>query len=219
MNASTATAIILSLALLVGAFIAWLVLRDSCEQDKIVCDCAVVLGAKKVGGVKVETGKDGKANVDVGAVLESSTNVAAVQVEAWTNCLEQRGKAHRIVNGVSLPAEPIGQVANRWKREQGLQIDLGSTSNKILQNLKIGPTAGPKSSVIQSWCTGEAGSCITCEPTNWQDAGVQVSVRLKANAPVEKTVMSENWSPLASEPWQIVDEQGTRYFYRCDSSE
>jgi hypothetical protein len=124
-------------------------------------------------------------------------------------------------NGVRIRLEPVGQLANRWRREPGLQLRLmPGSNNEGLNNIRIGPAAGQKEDIVRAWCSQEeAGDCISCEPAQPTADTVEVLVRLRDNAPLEKRQLDGVWPVpqpgVQSEPWQIVNAKGERFYYEC----
>src|SRR5262249_9757741 len=87
-------------------------------------------------------------------------------------------------------------------------------------NVGIGPAVGPKESVIADWCSPQkAGACVTCEPELPTADTVEVLVRLRDGAPVTKRQLDGTWPipppGVRSDPWQLVNEKGERFYYEC----
>jgi hypothetical protein len=173
-------------------------------------------------GIKIERLSDGRANVDLSGQRGVEGGATPKQIEEYVKCIEAVTKAKvRVENGVRLPLEPVGQVANRWRREPGLKLRLMPGSNdEVLNNLRIGPATGLKEDIVRAWCgQEEAGACVTCEPDQPTADTVEVVVWLRDNAPVEKRQLDGVWlvplSGAQSEPWQIVNAKGERFYYEC----
>lgn len=185
--------------------------------------CLEALPRDQSVGIKVETLKGGLFNLDLKGQRGSKTGASPEQLEFLVKCIEaaKAGNIVSISDGVRLPLEPVGQVANRWQRESGVKLRLMPGGNDdILNNLRIGPATGLKENVIGHWCSNaQAGNCVTCEPNDPKADTTEVLVRLRANPPAEKQQLSSGWAvPTAkapSEPWQLVDNKGTRHYYEC----
>jgi hypothetical protein len=207
-------AIYLGLAILVG-FIAWLLFRPG--HDDV---CLKLLPQKSHVGFSI----DGKTiSVNIGG-LQESTGANPEQIAGFVDCLKRKPDTNLVVsNGVIIPREPIGQLSNSWKSDQGLQVALepppnSPEENKVLQNLAIGPSAGTKTAVINQWCSVQARACVTCEPPQLTAASSQVIVRLKSQPPVDRRQMEGTYPPSPGnphQPWEDVDDKGQRFYYEC----
>jgi len=124
---------------------------------------------------------------------------------------------------VSLSPQPVGQVADLWKADSRLRLRLmPGIRDDVLNNLRIGPDAGPKEIVIRDWCSAKyAGRCVTCDPSEPTSDTFEVLVRLKKAARVEKSKMDGRWPVpqpgIKLEPWQLVNSRGDRFYYECKS--
>lgn len=60
---------------------------------------------------------------------------------------------------------------------------------------------------------------MICDPLEPKADTVEVLVRLRDNAPVERRKLDGTWAtpgPNAKpEPWQIVNQSGERFYYEC----
>lgn len=119
--------------------------------------------------------------------------------------------------------EPIGQLANRWRKEPGLQVKLVTPDTQsilILNNLKIGPTnkAQTKSELLDAWCSANA-ACVSCQPAQVSEEATEVEVGLRPQAPTEELVYQElAGAPKADgsyEAWQYVKDDRKRYYFSC----
>jgi hypothetical protein len=180
--------------------------------------CAQALPQDQRIGLKIEPRGNNGISIDLGG--SKQTGATPEQIEQIVKCYELTKKTVIIENGVRIPLEPLGQVANRWQREAGLKLVLmPGENNEVLNNLRIGPATGHKEDVVRMWCDKEhAGSCVSCEPDQPSDDS-QVLVRLRKDAPIEKTRLPGTWpapqTGIETEPWQLVNKQGERFYYEC----
>lgn len=210
---------LLILAGLVGAYLIREVFREPDNLEKL---CLEVLPQNKRVGIKMAFLSNGQVKIDLSGERGVQAGATPEQIEAFVKCIEATTKAKvTIENGIRLPLEPLGQVANRWRRESGLQLRLmPGSNNEALNNIRIGPATGRKEDVVRAWCSQvEAGACVSCEPDQPTGDTVEVLVRLRDNAPLEKRQLDGVWPvPQAggqSEPWQIVNARGERFYYEC----
>jgi hypothetical protein len=179
-----------------------------------------VLPQDKRVGMKFESRSDG-TTVDLSGQRGVQTGATPEQIEAFVKCLEATMKTKvTIENGVRLPLEPVGQVANRWSRESGLKLRLMPGRNDgALNNIRIGPATGLKEDVVRAWCSQQAGASVSCEPSQPTTDTVEVLVRLRENPPLEKRQLDGVWPVpgpgVHSEPWQIGNAKGERFYYEC----
>lgn len=201
---------------------------DPCEGAKEACICVALLPEDRQGGFNFKGDKEGAIEVNVTGERHKPTDASPEQIAAFVTCVENRGRKIKIENGVRLPLEPVGQVANRWNREQGLHIRLlPSDPPEILPNLAIGPVVDTKVNVLLDWCGPEqAGACVTCKPPDFDESFTEVVVELRTDAKVTRKQMDGTWpvatldpetnQPTATaEPWQLVDASGRRFYYEC----
>jgi hypothetical protein len=212
---------VIAFLIFAGFAIVWFFPRLRPPENEVLALCSGVLPHNENLGLKFGS-KDNQIDIDIGAVRSVDSTATAAHLDAFIKCLEAAGKEVKVVNGVTLPIEPIGQVANRWEHENGLKIALLPGINpEIINNLRIGPAAGTKFEVMRAWCSpAQAGNCVICEPNDLQDSTPQVIVRLRAdNSPVDKVQMPGTWQApqqgIPNAAWQIVDAQGRRFFYEC----
>ena len=184
--------------------------------------CVEVLPQNKRVGMKFSRTREGQIEMDLLGERGVQSGATPQQIDAFVRCIEAtKGEEVVIKNGVRLPLEPVGQVANRWAREPGLHLALmPGSNNKALNNLAIGPAVGPKENVIRAWCSlQQAGPCVSCEPDQPTADTVEVLIRLRDHAPVEVKRFPGSWPVpqpgLPSEPWQLVNEKGERFYYEC----
>lgn len=207
--------VVLILAAL-GGYVVYNVFRDR-PVDNL---CTEVLPHDQRVGLKMDTTGDKTIKVDFGGQRSSPSGASPQQIELFIRCLETTRKVV-VENGVRLPLEPVGQLANRWQREQGLKIRLMSGKNdEALNNLGFGPAAGVKEGVVRDWCSPQkAGACVVCDPAQPGAQDVEVVVRLRDKAPVVKARYGDKWPvpPPGTklEPWQLVDRNGERFYYEC----
>jgi hypothetical protein len=195
----------------------WLVPRPLPEV--VICE-KIVPGSTSVG-LKLGRAKDGGTDVGFDGSV-TKTEAKGETLHAFLECLGKQNpqKQVNLIGGVDLPKlEPIGEVADHWKEDADLTVSLmPGADNAVLNNLRIGPAAGTKADVVGAWCSG-ASACVKCTPSNPNGQTHNVEVELLPNAPVEKKLMPGKWPlPPAGgmlKPWQLVDQNGDRSFYRC----
>jgi hypothetical protein len=210
-------AIVGCLSILVGV-LAWFVFKPV-SPDEV---CLSVLPRKSNVGFVV----DGKlVSVNIGA-LQESTGANSDQTRGFIECLG-RSSQDRVIktsNGVIVPRQPIGQLSDAWKGEQGgLVLTLEPKpndveSNTVLQNIGIGPRVGTKASVVKEWCNKQAQACVACDPTEVSESSNQVIIRLKDHPPVTRRQMDGVYPPApqnSHRPWEDVNERGERFYYEC----
>ena len=182
--------------------------------------CAEVLPRDQRAGVKLGVLSDGAISIDMSGQRGVQGGASPQQIEGFIKCLEATRKVV-VDSGVRLPLEPVGQVADRWMREPGPKLRLLPGHNdSALNNLRIGPAAGPKEAVLREWCSQkQAGACVVCDPPEPKVDTVEVLVRLRDKAPVERRRLDGTWpipAPNAKPaPWQIVNQKGERFYYEC----
>jgi hypothetical protein len=93
-------------------------------------------------------------------------------------------------------------------------------NDEALNNIRIGPATGLREDVVRDWCSQEgAGACVSCEPDQPTGDTVEVLVRLRDNAQLEKRQIDGVWPVpqlgVQSEPWQILNAKGDRFYYEC----
>jgi hypothetical protein len=182
--------------------------------------CAEVLPRDQRAGLKLGVLSDGAISIDMSGQRGAKGGASSQQIEGFIKCLEATRKVV-IDNGVRLPLEPVGQVAHRWMREAGPKLRLlPGHDDSALNNLRIGPAAGTKEAVIADWCSQrQAGACVVCDPVDPKADTVEVLVRLRDKAPIEKRKLDGTWPvPPANaqpQPWQIVNKTGERFYYEC----
>lgn len=208
--------------LILGLLGAYLIYQVFHEPDSPVKSCLEVLPQNKRVGIKIELVRENQVKIDLSGQRGVKAGATPEQIEAFVKCIETTTKKNVMVeNGVRLPLEPVGQVANRWRREAGLKLRLMPGSNdEVLNNLRIGPATGLKENIVRTWCSQEkTGACVTCEPDHPTADTVEVLVRLRDNAPVEKRQLDGVWPVpqpgVPSDPWQIVNAKGERFYYEC----
>lgn len=213
---------VLIVGLLIFAVLAAYVVYQVFREPDFSKLCLEVLPQDKRVGIKIEKSSGGELKIDLAGQRVVQTGATPEQIEAFVKCIEATIQAKvKIENGVRLPLEPMGQVANRWRREPGLQLRLmPGRYDEILNNIRVGPATGLKEDVIRAWCSQErAGACVSCEPDQPTADTVEVLVWLRDNAPVEKRQLDGVWPVpqpgVQSDPWQIVNAKGERFYYEC----
>jgi hypothetical protein len=227
-------AVVVVLGLAVIAAFMWVSFRLFPEppkppQDPEILACLAIVPQTAKLGIDFKSTGTNEIVLTPSASRESAVGIDPKVAELVVKCLQDRGRSIKFDDVVRLPLEPVGQTANRWKRESGgpaLRLVAGANDPPdVLYNLQIGPAVGQKAQVIRSWCgAGEAGACVTCSPAEFQDNIPEVVVRLRESPPVVREQLEGNWAvpaldqagkPTGLEPWQLVDAQGKRSFFAC----
>lgn len=161
--------------------------------------------------------------LEVGGGRSTDTKDAEI-VQALSDCVRERVGLTPVVRWlVSISAEPLGQLANRWRSEPGLQVKLVTpdpASALKLNNLKIGPTEKSltKTQLMEAWCVANA-ACVRCRPPRLADESSEVQIDLVPQPPVDEAVFQEVAGAPKSdgtyEPWQHVKEDRKLYFFVC----
>jgi hypothetical protein len=216
--ATTAVLCGLAVFLVIALYLTKNIFKD---PDNLPMICAQMLPQNQRVGMSFEPVGKGLLKIHFDGQRGVATGATPEQMEKVVSCIERVQGRVVIDNGVRLPLEPVGQVANRWGRESGLHLRLLPGSNdEALDNLRIGPAVGLKETVITDWCSPQqAGSCVTCEPSNPTKETNEVLVRLREGAPADKRQL-DGLSPIpppgvTPEPWQIVNQKGQRFYYEC----
>src|SRR5437899_2873699 len=103
-----------------GGFLIYEVFRDP-DISKV---CLEVLPQDKRVGIRIEQLRKDQLKIDLSGQRGVQAGATPQQIDAFVRCLEVTGKKVTIENGVRIPLEPVGQLANRWRRELGLQLRL-----------------------------------------------------------------------------------------------
>jgi len=227
------TAIVLVVVVLAALYAVWIfvVTPPKPTPDPIIANCAAVLPQNARLGTKVAIDKDNNATLDFGGESAQSVGASPEAIAAFIACIEKAIKGKVLVkDGVRLPLEPIGQVADRWKAGEGVKLRLSSGGNsEVLQNLRIGPAIGlSREDVIREWCMqNQQAGCIRCDPSAVPDGIPEVLIGLMPNAPVKKIAMDgDPWPKNVTDPqtgkpvndfksFELIDENGVRYYYEC----
>src|SRR5947208_7570015 len=110
----------------VAAYLISFVFRDA---DPLANVCLEVLPKNQRVGMKFEKQPD-VIKIDLSGQRGVETGATPEQMEGFVKCLEVASRAKVTVeDGVRLSLEPVGQVANRWKRESGIHLRLLPGSN------------------------------------------------------------------------------------------
>ena len=212
---------------LIGAYIVYT--NRPPPTDPKFAACYAVVPVDRQAGFKFAVDSTGKGTVSLDDHYSAAKQPNSGQLDAFISCLDKIiGADNLALDGiVRNPAEPIGQVANRWAREAGLKLAILPTADRSVNLLKIGPFTGRKSDLIKLWCK-ENSRCVSCDPTAPDSGTTQVTVELKPEAPLRRvempSVSGAPWPIPAvdpttglpqQEPWQDVDTTGRRYFLQC----
>jgi hypothetical protein len=226
------TVVILGLGLLVvvafGLFVYFVIRQPPFSEQYAIC--YALLPSDREAGLSGSIDPVEGVTIDLRGEVGQPNVPTQQQVDAFQACVERLtpGVPVRISNLVSLPAEPIGQVANRWARETGgLQLALPSGNNRELSLVRIGPDRGTKAEVIGEWCA-EVSACVECDPPTPTADTLQVILALQPDAPLIRKEMpgsGDRWPvpPIGAdgkpvqEAWQDVDASGVRWFLECQS--
>lgn len=173
---------------------------------------------------ELEFGKDDKGTpiIKVGNSRQADTKDVEV-IRALTACVQEKSGKEPEVRLTVIEGEPLGQLTNRWSVEDGVKPKLMPSNNMtatlILNNLKIGPSAGavPKHELLQEWCEANS-TCVACQPAKIEATAAQVEISLRASAPTQKVLYQETAGAAKAdgtyEPWQLVQNR-KRYYYLC----
>lgn len=216
--------VVVVVGLFVIAFIAWLIFRPPADAYGL---CAKLIPGDNKIGLVIKVPEKGPPHIDFGA----GTNVDPKVVEAIdkiTACVRDANPAKLVpLQGrlTTTEREPLGQLADRWRREDGIKVRLAiptdkSETAKTLNNLSIGPSNGEvtKVALIADWCRANS-ACVTCEPRELVPTAGEVVVRLTDSASVNEDVyQAVAGAPKADgtyEPWELVDDTRRRLIYTC----
>ena len=197
---------------------------DLCDNEYGIC-CAPLPQERKTG-VELKLNKTGGIDVGLRHDAGQGNTPTEAQLRTFLHCVttvsNEMGRRVSLTNIVRLPEEPIGQVRNRWAREQDRpQLAWTPSDSPRLSLLRIGEEIGTKADIIRRWCK-ENASCVKCEPSEPNEQTSAVTVTLKPNAQLERKEMrstaGERWPvppPGTAKPWQDIDDNGIRYFLVC----
>ena len=216
--------------MLLGAFIAILIFNPSMlllksdmidRKVEIARICLQVLQSKQTLGLKYSINSEtGKIDFDLGGLRESSGSESIEIIDRVLGCVEKAYSKEGLKNTLVVKRPlPLGLISQQWTKSLP-SIYLERPSNEedeiILNNIRVGPINGDKRDILSNWCKN-LSSCITCDPNpngNEFNNVLSVSFSLNQDAPLVKEKMWGNWlNP--QDPWELVDNTGTRYLYRC----
>lgn len=226
-------AVILVCSVVVGAIYIIIFLRSPYPYDEDYAVCYALLPEKRKAGISVKGNKKGHIEIALKGEVDQTNTPSESHLKLFLECViriaKQKGKKIKLVNIVRLPQEPLGQVRNRWSREKDIPKLAWTRSNDRLNLIRIGDAVGTKAGVIRRWCN-ENASCVQCEPEKPNENTETVTISLKPNAQLERQEMpsttGDPWpvppkghdgKPIA-EPWQDIDDNGTRYFLVCKAT-
>lgn len=209
------------------ALIAFVVWRFTKEPDDMLSFCGRLIPGEKASSFKIEKSSDGVPIISASASSAQDTKDALV-LEKLISCPKIAEPV--VVQDISAPAEPLGQIANRWNRDGpiAIRLDLSNSSRALqLNNLRMSQkyvfgveksgAAKAHATILSSWCA-ENSRCLVCQPTNPKAGDSEIVLRLKADAPLLEAVYPGGpWTPKddgSYEPWQYV-KAGTRYVFVC----
>ena len=210
----------LALVLLLMGFLVW---RLTAPPTDVWSYCARLVPGSERLEISFVPSENSAPTLKVGAGRVTDTKDVEV-IKTLSDCIRERsGREPAIQWLVSISAEPLGQLANRWRSEPGLQVKLvtpDARSALILNNLKIGPTnkALTKSQLLDAWCSANA-ACVTCQPAQISEEAAEAEVGLRPKAPTEELVYQELAGAPKSdgtyEAWQYVKHDRKRYYFSC----
>lgn len=232
MSYSNRTITIGVVGVLAALFVYWLIpMSEPCPNGYEVC-CRILPESRRAG-IQFTSGGDGLGELGVNGGVDRSERPTKDQLDAYLKCVlplaKEKGDKIKLTNIVRIPQEPIGQVRDRWAREKdGPKLQWARSDDPELSLLRIGDDVGIKADVIRDWCL-ENSLCIGCEPADLNPDTTFVTVSLKPGAKdklVRKEMPSQTGAPWAvppkgpdgksmADPWQDIDDNGTRYYREC----
>ena len=193
-----------------------------CETDPAICPCLELLPSNKDFGVSYGINSSSSKLVDVkfSARKENSADLSEEIADTFVQCIKEVRDGVEIINFARIGTSPIGQVADEWLGETGLQIELRWRDNekaKIINNLEIGPRSGQKWQILEEWCSDEnMGRCVECSDLDSGAEAVAVKVKLREESEFRRVFWSDNWATdREHQLWDDIDEDGKRYLYEC----
>jgi hypothetical protein len=204
----------------------WLLLQfeppEVRNRIKIAKLCLQVFSSEQQLGIKTfYDSKKGNFSFDLGGSRKSSSTESAEIIDRVIKCIEKAYADANLKNTfVSTGPLPLGQIAQQWADGQPtiyLERPDKHEDEIILNNIRFGPAAGDKRDLLAFWCKNMS-SCVNCKP-NTTDAEFSsastITVSLKSGPPLIKEKMKGTWTN-PKDLWELVDESGTRYLYRCE---
>lgn len=151
---------------------------------------------------------------------------AVAILDAMSRCVAAvRGATFAVERGSAIVSEeaPIGALASIWQADQSGAVATFSLNSegdrRPLNNLRIGPDAGPKSDILSRWCASNR-ACVQCKETRLSPNLVSFNISLKPDAKIKEVPMAKQPWPIpapGSKPsdWNLVDASGRRTIYQC----
>ena len=192
-----------------------------CKDDPAVCPCLKLLQSNKQIDFTAEVGANGEiSKITFNQSKDRSNDPTPELADKFVECLVKVRKPIEVINFARIDTAPVGQIANIWSRQTGFKINLRTRNDKetpVINNLQIGPTSGAKWDIVERWCGQDAmGMCVECSELSPDQDTVAVEVRLRKGAPLQREFWTKGWSTEGErEPWQLLDEDGSRYLYAC----
>ena len=192
-----------------------------CKDDPAVCPCLKLLQSNKQIDFTAEVGANGEiSKITFNQSKDRSNDPPPELADKLVECLVKVRKPIEVINFARIDTAPLGQIANIWSRQTGFKINLRTRNDKetpVINNLQIGPTSGVKWDIVERWCGQDAmGMCVECGELSPDQDTVAVEVRLRKGAPLQREFWTKGWSTEGErEPWQLLDEDGSRYLYAC----
>jgi len=183
--------------------------------------CTRVLDETQRIGIKSKIDVKGNFDIDMGVLQDEKGTANEKIVERVLECIEKAYAQEKFENTfVTKKPLPLGLVAQQWENgEPNLYLDRPNNKNAeiILNNMWFGPKGGDKRTLISNWCN-YAKNCVSCSPSPneksfWQATSIQI--KLLDCPTVNKVKMWGKWNNPV-DPWELVDEHGNRYLYKCE---
>ena len=201
--------------------------NDPCDNEYSIC-CQIIPPNRRVG-INLAYTKSGGVDAHLEGTTGQPDAPTEAQLDAFRACIREKGTVS--TNIVSIPQEPLGQVRNRWSREQDPpNLAWPPRDDSRLNLLRIGEATGTKVDIVARWCRNNS-SCVKCDPIEPNLDTQTVHVSLRPDAKLKREEMSstngapwpvppkdEDGNPIA-EAWQDIDDDGTRYFLVCQPDE
>lgn len=211
---------VLVVAIIAVAFVvvAYLLFRPAQKTVIEQCGEAVLKGTYQ-GGASLLPGKGNLPTIQVGALKTSEGVASENQRIAFMACIRDKNIAV-VDTRLITPALPLGQLISTFTAQPGMKVRLMPLdAPSTLLNLRVDAFEGERYQFIRRLCSAEGqGRCVTCEPSEITPSTVEVEVRLKEGALLKKEMFEKVPAPYKNkqlEPYQLVDENGGRFWYRC----
>lgn len=207
-----------------AAFVIWWIIPPPVPINEEVAACYRILPDNRKAGVSIEFDKDGNAKINLSGEVGTPNVPTAEQLKAFRACLNDFLGVVDIGATARQPAAPIGQVADTWNGQNGLNLTLmPSKDDIVLNNLRFGPDVGSKAEIAERWCA-EFAACVTCKPSSPTDDTPEVLIELTNVSKAVKVQMAGIWPPPMIDPktgkakgelWQLVEPDGRRFYFEC----